>query len=283
VVAGADDELNDEFFATLGAYIQSSRVDGHPERASQLETLRGQLLELSTYGRELAARMLAGPEERPALSREELLEKMLAASTEEELAEQVAWYRGTVDYAFFQMLTERLEAADRAGQAESAGRLRDLRSTLLAVTERMDQEAQEALEKATGLLKELLNAEDAPALVRARLNEFDDAFFIVLGANLKAADAAGRPDARERLQQLGNLVLEIAQEKLPPEVRLIRRLMAAEDDDIASLLQEHEALVDENLALLIRDLAGDVEEEGAEVRLKHLAERVEEWLRGRQG
>lgn len=283
-VAEVDERLDEEFFATLNAYIHSSQADGHAERARELETLRGQLLEMSTCGRQMAARLVAGAPERPALSREELLEKMSAAGSEEELAELVVWYRGSVDYAFFQMLTERLEEAERAGRADAAGRLRDLRATLLAVTERLDQEAQQALEKATALLRELLDAEDPPALVRARLNEFDDAFFIVLGANLKAAEAAGRADVREKLQQLGSLVLEIAQERLPPEVRLIRRLMGAADDAaIAALLQENESLVDENLALLIRELAGDVEEEEAEVRLRHLAEQVEAWLRGRQG
>ncbi len=283
-VAEADESLGEEFFATLAAYIHSSRADGRPERAQELEALRGQLLELSTYGRQLAARMVAGEAERPALGREELLEKMLAAGSEEELAELVAWYRGTVDYAFFQMLTERMEEAARAGQPASAGRLRDLRATLLALTERLDREAQQALEKATALLRELLDAQDAPALVRARLNEFDDAFFIVLGANLKAAEAAGRTDVREKLQHLGSLVLEVAQEKLPPEVRLIRRLMGAPDDAaLVALLQENEPLVDENLALLIRDLAGDVEEEETELRLRRVAEQVEEYLRGRQG
>lgn len=284
VVAEVDEQIDEEFFAILAAYIGSYQQEGHSERAETLERLRGRLLELSTYGRQLAARMLANQQERPAVSREELLEKMLAAPSDEELSSLVAWYRSAVDYAFFQMLTGRIEDAEREGRGDEAGRLRVLRENLLTMTERMDQEAQAALEKGTELLRTLLESTDAEKVIRERLGEFDDAFFIVLGANLKAAEEAGRDDIRERLQQLGNLVLSIAQEKLPPEVRLIRQLLVTPDEAaVAAALQENETLVTEDLLLLIRDLANEVEDEATAARLRQLAEQAEAWLRARRG
>ena len=282
VVAELDERIDEEFFATLAAYIQSHQQDGQVARARALEELRGRLLELSTYGQGLAARMLAGDQERPPLTREELLNQMLAAVSDEELAGLVAWYRSGVDYPLFQTLTERMEAAQREGRAEEARRLSELREALLALTERLDQEAQAALESATVLLRELLEAQDPEQFVRERLNEFDDAFFIVLGANLKAAEEAKREDVRERLQQLGGLVLEVAQEKLPPEVRLIRQLLVASDETgVTTLLQQNESLVTENLLLLMRDLSNEVEDETTALHLRQLAERVEAWLRAR--
>jgi hypothetical protein len=279
-VAEVDAQLDFEFFAVLGAYIEAARQDGQEDRARALEGLRERLLELSTYGRQLAAQMLSQPADRPPLSPEELLAKILGASSEEELKGLVAWYRSAVDYRFFQLLTERMEAAEREGQAEQAGRLRELRERLLQVTDQLDQEAEAALKHATELLRQLLDAEDAEAMVRQRLGEYDDAFFIVLGANLQAAQAAGREDAHQRLQELGNLVLQVAQEKLPPPVRLIRLLLAAPDDAaVPELLQENESAVDEHLVALMRDLAGEVEEEETASRLRQLAGLVEQWLR----
>jgi hypothetical protein len=283
VVAQVDDQIDEEFFATLAAYLGSYQQDGHVERAEILEKLRARLLELSTHGRELAARMLDSQKERPTMTREELLEKMLVAPSEEELSSLVAWYRSAVDYAFYQMLTERIENAGREGRSEDAGRMRELRENLLSLTERMDREAQAALEKGTELLRLLLESPDAEKVIRERLGEFDDAFFIVLGANLKAAEEAGREDIRERLQQLGNLVLGIAQEKLPPEVRLIRQLLVTPDPAaVATVLQQNETLVTEDLLLLIRDLADEVEDDGTAARLRQLAEQAEAWLRERQ-
>jgi hypothetical protein len=194
----------------------------------------------------------------------------------------VGWYRSGVDYAFYQALTERMEAADREGRSQEAGQLRELRESLLTITQQLDEEAQEALEQATELLRALLDAPDPEPLIRERLGEFDDAFFIVLGANLQAAEQAGRDDVREQLQQLGSLVLQVAQEKLPPEVRLIRQLLAAADDAaVTGVLQENESLVTEDLLLLMRSLADEVDDESTGAQLRQLVEQVEAWLRER--
>ncbi len=278
-VAEVEQQLDFEFFATLGVLIETARQDGHEDYARKLEGLREQLLEKSSYGRKLMAQMLAQSPDRPPLAREELLDKILAASSEEELSELVTWYRSAVDYSFFQMLTERLERADQEGDAARAQQLRELRETLLDLTDRLDEQAQAALERATVLLRQLLGAEEPEALVRERLNEFDDAFFIVLGANLQAAQAAGREEAYQRLQELGNLVLQIAQERLPPEVRLVRRLLDAPDDEsVRALLEKDASLVDENLVRLMQGLADDVKDEEAAEKLRRLAEQAERWL-----
>lgn len=280
-VAEVDSRLDEEFFAVLEAYIEASRQDGEEEQARALEELRGRLFEQSTYGRRLTAQALVGSPSRPPLSRQALLEKMLAAPSTEEVGRLLVYYRSTVDYAFFRELTDRLESAEREGRVEEAGRLRTLRDTLLELSERVDQEARAALGRAADLLRELLHSPEPETFVREHLADFDDAFFIVLGANLQAAQEAGRQEVYRRLQDLGMLVLEVAQEKLPPEVRLIRNLLDAESDmEVETLLEENKAQVDEDLVLLMRDLAEDVARERAEsaARLRELADRVEAWL-----
>lgn len=277
-IEAVDEQLDFEFFATLGAYIESRRQEGHVDQAHRLEELRERLLEASSYGRQVIAQMLQGTAGPPPLSREDLLGRLLEAETDEELIELVTWYRGGVDYLFFQMLTERLEAAQAQDSPEEAQRLRDLRQTLLEVTEQIDQETRAALERASELLGQLLEVEDPERLIRAHLEEFNDAFFIVLGANLQAAE--GNEEVYQRLQQLGNLVLEIAQENLPPEVRLIRQLLFAPDDEAAlALLEEHASLVDDEIIALMRELSAESEDEIAG-RLRELAELAEDWMAG---
>jgi len=281
LVAEADSQIDFEFFASLGAYIEASRQDGREESARTLEGLRERLLESSSYGRKLAAQMVAGSPGRSPLQRDELLQKLLAARSEEELADLVTWYRSAVDYLFFQMLTDRMESAQREGKTEEAQHLKQLRSTLLELTDRLDEEARAALEQAAGLLRSLLAAAEPEALIREHLAEFNDAFFIVLGANLQATDEAEEGELHERLQRLGTLVLQVAQERLPPEVRLIRGLLTAPDDDaVQSLLQENEPLINERLVALMRELAGEIENAQTAARLKELAERVETWQHG---
>jgi hypothetical protein len=281
LVTEVDEKLDFEFFATLGAFIEANRQDDREEYVTELEGLREKLLELSTYGRKVVAQMLQGSPDHPPLSREALLDKLLAAldGEEQELADLVTWYRSAVDYQFFQMLTTRMETAEKEGALEKAERFRKLRETLLEITERIDQETKLALEEAAELLRQLLGAEDPASLIRERLDDFDDAFFIVLGANLQAAEEAGQEEVQQRLQELGNQVLEIAQERLPPEVRLIRRLLAVPDDDTArALLQENSDRVDEEFVALMHDLAGEVQEGETQDRMRHLAQLAEEQI-----
>jgi mannitol/fructose-specific phosphotransferase system IIA component (Ntr-type) len=280
LVREADEQIGFEFFAALGAYIEALYQDGRPDEAFPLQTLRERLLELSSYGRKLAARMVFGSPEHPPLGREELLERAQAASSEEELAELVTWYRSGVDYLFFQMLSERIERARREDREEEAERLEALRGRLLALTERLDEQSRQELENAAGLLRRLLAAPEPESFVRAHLQEFNEAFFIVLGANLQAADEAGDERARERLRQIGTLVLEIAQEKLPPAVRLIRRLLVAPDEaTVDTLLAENRPLVTDEWIALMRDLAREAQEEKTADRLRALADRAAAWLR----
>lgn len=279
LVEEADEQIGFEFFAALGAYIDALYQDGRPDEAFPLETLREQLFALSSYGRKLAARIAIGSPVYPPLSREELLEKILAAPTEQDLIELVTWYRSGVDYLFFQMLSERIEEARGAGRQQEAEQLEALRGRLLSLTEQLDEEARRELEKAAALLRELLAAHDAESFIRERLGEFNEAFFIVLGANLQAADEAGDERMRQRLQQIGTLVLQVAQEKLPPQVRLIRRLLAAPDAAaVEALLGENRSIVTEQLVALLRDLAQEAGEEKTANRLRELAEQTAAWL-----
>lgn len=281
LITELDAQLDFEFFATLGAYIESNRQDGREDRVQALEGLRERLLEKSTYGRKLAVQMLTGPAGPPPLGRAELLEKVLAAGSEEEETWLVGAYRSTMDYLFFQMLAERIEQAGQAGLAEEEARLQGLRGRLLQAAERLDQEARAALERASDLLRDLLNAPDAEALIRERLDEFDDAFFLVLGANMQAAQSAKNEAAYQRLRELGGQVIEIAQEKLPPPVRLVQRLLNAPDDEaVRALLRENDALVNADLVALLRELASESEGEGETeiaARLGALADMAQRW------
>lgn len=277
LVEEVDEQLTFEFFATLGAYIEASRQDGYEDGARELEGLREQLLEHSTYGRKLATQMLGKGPRHSSLNRQELLEKLLSAGSEDELTDMVAWYRSAVDYQFFAMLTERMEAEEQAGHREQAHQLRSLREKLLAITERLDEETKVALSQAAGLLRQLLDSDEPESFIRQNLPEFDDAFFIVLGANLQAAEEAGQEKAHQKLQALGQQILEIAQEQLP-EVRLLRSLLDAPDDTaVYTLLREHHALVNERLIALMQNLAEAQEEESA-AHLNRLAELTERWL-----
>jgi hypothetical protein len=138
-------------------------------------------------------------------------------------------------------LTARIEAASDAKEKK---RLSALRKEVLAIRDRMDEEARALLEERADLLRDLLVSSDPENLARRRMAELDQAFFNILTAELQEAQETGNEDAAKSLQRIWELVLRLSEETLPPLVRLLNRLMSVEDEGkIDELLEKNRPLV----------------------------------------
>ena len=116
------------------------------------------------------------------------------------------------------------------------------------------------MQQANELFKTVVQAEDPQAAVREHLDEIDEAFFAVLSANLQHAKTENRDELVQYLQQLANMIVGLLEERLPPDVRLINRLLSAPyPDGTQELLEtQREILTSEFMAALdqlITDLA----------------------------
>ncbi|MGH2627023.1 MAG: CpXC domain-containing protein, partial [Anaerolineales bacterium] len=138
-VAEHDPELDEAFFQ-----LASLALEGTPEGEARQAAL-GRLdaaLELSSTGKHLKARqdeVRAAVESLRAagegLTRQKLLALFLEAPNADRMDALASLTRPALDYSFFQILSERIDAA--AG--EEKARLTDLRTRLLDVTRRIDQ------------------------------------------------------------------------------------------------------------------------------------------------
>lgn len=222
LVKDHDAELDYEFFQILTASAQAAQADGQKEMAQALLGLRALLADLSSQGRSAIAEVDASLGIGETITREELLKRLQATQSDEEFEELVAVGRPLLDYAFFQNLTAQIESAP---DAESASQLRALRTKILDTTAKQDEEIRAGMQHANDLLKAILRAEDPQAVVRENLDEVDDTFFAVLSANIQHAEAENRQEAVKALQQLANMILDLLEERLPADVRLINRLL----------------------------------------------------------
>ena len=219
-----DAELDYEFFQVLTASAQAAYADGQAEVAQALMGLRTLLADWSSGGRAAVAEVDASLGLGEVITREDLLTRLQAAESDEEFEALIAAARPLLDYAFFQNLTAQIEAAS---EAEEADRLKALRSKILDTVARQDEAAQAAAQRAAELLKTILQAEDPQAAARQHLDEIDDMFFLVLSANIQRAEAENRPQTAQALQQVADMILNMLQEQLPPEVRLLNQLLQA--------------------------------------------------------
>ncbi len=194
-----------------------------------------------------------------ALSPESLLESLRQAKTDKEFKTLIASGKPLLTYEFFQSLTKQIEAANAAGNTAETEALQSLRARILETSAALDKEAQTALENAHTLLQSLFETEDPEKFIAENLEKFDESFLAILVANIQEAEKAGRKDVVQKLGTLYNQLMSALQAQLPPEMRLLNELIAANAADrIAQKLAENKELVTPALLELLGALRTDI-------------------------
>jgi hypothetical protein len=246
-----DQLLDYEFFQLLDLNLEMAQESRQDRALQQLVTLRTELLQWTTQGKEIADREEAIRCLGQEVTREHLLEKLVEAALSDKAAKietMVAVARPAIDYAFYQQLAGRIEAAERQGKAAEAQRLRALRQTVLKQTAEIDAQVQQAAEEATQFLRLLTGSEDPGSVLRANADRVDGIFLNVLMANMDATERAGQTEAAERLVRVREAVMELIQESQPPEIQLINELLSAEyPEGTQAILRTNHDRLDERL------------------------------------
>lgn len=277
VIAQENNALIDyEFFQLLSLNIELVEREGEDQAAQELLGLRQQLLEWSTVGQEIADRDEAIRSLGENLTREELLAKLVDAALAGQQAKvetMVTIARQGIDYVFYQQLTSRIEAAEAAGDAGQAEKLKALRETILDLTTQIDAELERARQQVEQQIQDLLDRDDPEAALRSNPSLINELFMGILNERLQAAEQSGQTEQAAKLGRIHKMVVEILQENQPPELRFISQLLAAEyPDETRDLLEENQELVGPALLELMELLGKDLEEGDREELGQHLAQ-----------
>ncbi len=260
-------ELDETFFALFNRLIESAVQSGQQQTAQAMALVQQELLEQTAYGAKVKAQMdelnaavqtlqQAGRE----LTREKLLQIFEEAPTEARLQALVSMTRNGVDYAFFQILSEQIEAAS----GEKRQKLEELRTRLADLTNQIDKAVAEQMKQADAMLESILQAPDSLQAAAQNADAFEsDVVLQVLDAKLR--EAQQKNDA-PRLQKLQQIVALLQQANTPPEMLLINELIDAADDDLlfAQKLKEHEDEMGEEFTGMIVSLMNQVEQQGSQ-------------------
>jgi len=253
----------------LALNLEVAQATGQAADVPRLLALRNKLLELSTEGQAVRSRGEAVEALRAEPSREKLLELLVQAPDDPTRELLIVFGRPMLDYLFFQSLTAQIDAASDAAERE---RLTALRTQVLEVRDRLDEQTRALYEERSALLRDLLLSDDPEPLARTRFEELDQAFLNLLTANLEEARTAGNEEAVRSLQALWELILRLTEETLPPELQFLNRLLVAEEDaEIDKLLQENRGLVTEQLVQVIEQAVASVREQGDSDTAERLA------------
>ena len=247
-------ELDYEFFLTIAAYIEAAQQDGDEETVARFTSLRDQLVQLTGF--DASTEGLAEPDVAEAV------EKLLEAE-EARLPELIAEYRPILDYGFYEELATRIDAAQANGDTAGAGRLEARRDLIRDTVEAMDRDAQELFEGAAQALREVLAADDPRAALEAQREQLGEAFMLVTSLNAQQAEQSGNHAMAERLEQIQQLAVEVVQESLTPEERMIGQLLSAEKpQDATKLLRQNAAMITGDFVKRLNEMATEMEDAG---------------------
>ncbi len=261
--------IDEQFFILFSRLLQAGLGGGQEALAKQLGEVQSQLLEETEIGRqlkesagELEAATKALQEAGPSLTREKLLDLIVAAPNEARLKAYTSLARSGMDYVFFQTLTERIEKAP----APDRKKLEALREKLLALVNDVDKQLEARYKQAQKLIDRILAEEDVAKATQANLEAFSqDAVDIVQSMHRQASE-------KNDYAQMGKLqkMIEILQAASapPPEVALIEQLLELPDDAVEKALADNEALVNdafiESLNGLVAQLGTQAEQGSAD-------------------
>ena len=256
--------FDDQFFALFSRLAQSA-ANAQPKLAEALGAVQNQLLKETELGRKLAesvGEMEAAAKELQAvgegLTREKLLDIVIAAPNEARIRAYVNLARGGMDYSFFQTLTDKIEKA--AGDEKT--KLEGVREKLLEYTNEVDRQLEARYKQAQQLIDELLKAEDIGKATQDNLQKFSQDAVDIVQQKLRQASEKNDYAMMGKLQKMVE-VLQAASAP-PPEVAFIEQLIEAPDEAaIEKMLSENSELVNDQFMEALNGLVTQVDQQGA--------------------
>ncbi|WP_322490030.1 CpXC domain-containing protein [Chloroflexus sp.] len=256
-------ELTPEFFATLDAFINATN-DAQAHMRTMLIKVREKLQ--AHVAR--AAALAAAEEVKAAIER-------LRTASDDELTAAVHELRPLIDYGFFELWTEQIEAAEAAGDTATAQMLTARRARILELVEEIDRAAQELFERGSALIDAVLSTPDPVAALRERAAEVDEGLLTVISASIAAAYHADSLELVEQLEKLATAAQDIIESRLSPEDRFINELLAQETTAEATrLLRKNVTKITPDLARRLNERAAEEEKRANQAvaeRLRQLA------------
>ena len=233
-----DAQIDERFITTLTMMAQRVMESGQQQVAQHILAIQQHVIAQSSYGEELIAKQQAQAaiieavsEEIEALDdkagREDFFQMALRyADDDDRLQALVGLVRPMFDYEFFQLVTPRIGEAP----ADQREQIETMRDKLLELTAAIDQQQQAAMQQAASFLQTVINHQQAEQLLAANMHLVDDLFMQVLQMNIQEADKRKDIQTAARLKEVQQMVYNLLQSQMTPELRFINDLLDVEDE-----------------------------------------------------
>lgn len=257
--------LDEAFFTLFNRLVEAAIASNQQQTAQMMSAIQDELLEGSEYGRKLKAQfseLEAAVQSLQALggglTRETLLDVLIAAPNPQRVQALVSLTRNGLDYSFFQIMTEKINQSS----GEERTKLEELRNQILDYTNQLDKAAESQMKQADAFIEQILAAPDVAQATAQNIDQFNNEVVAqVLEAKLR--EASQKKDAA-RVEKIQQIVMVLQQASTPPELALINELIEAAGDELSlqAALKDNEAELTEELPGMIASLMQQVETQG---------------------
>jgi len=271
IIKQEEDQFDLGFFSIFSSILQSVLDQGDEASKNELVELQQQLYENTKVGKELkqlsretenALKSLqeAGKE---GLTREKLLEVILNAKTDTEISTIVGLTHSGMDYIFFQLLSEKIEAASND---EEKHKLLDLREKLLKQIEEINNQIKTEMNKSKDNLEKILQAENIEEEVTKNPEVIND--FFIQNIQNEIAYARQKGDS-ERLNKLDQLMGVIEKYSAPlRQIKLLETMLEIEDETaLDKLIEERQDELTDDFISLLNNIIAEYEKSAKDVNL----------------
>jgi hypothetical protein len=236
-------------------------ASGQEPIAKQLVDLQKQLLEETEFGRglkesvgEMEAAQKSLQEAGQGLTREKLLELIVASPNEARIRAYVSMARGGLDYQFFQLLTEKIDKAS----GDEKSKLEALREKLLEFTNEVDKQLEARYKQAQEFVESLLTQDDVVKAVQQNLDGFTQDAVDIVNQMLRQASEKNDYTRMGKLQKMVEVLREVS---TPPEVAFVEQLLETPDQPaLEKMLQDNQALVNDQFMEALIGLVAQVDQ-----------------------
>jgi len=267
--------IDDQFFALFSRLAQSA-ANAQPKLGEALAAVQDQLLKETEFGRglaesvgemEAAAKVLQ--EAGQGLTREKLLDLVIAAPSDARIRAYVSLARGGMDYSFFQTLTDKIEKAS----GEEKTKLESVREKLLEYTNEVDRQIEARYKQAQQFIETLLKQEDIAKATQDNLQNFTQDAVDIAQQMLRQASEKNDYAMMGKLQKM----IEVLQQaSASPEMSFIEQLLEAPNAAaVEKMLNDNAAMVNDQFLEALNGLVAQVEQQGGNnPEAKALAEKL---------
>ena len=253
--------FDEQFFALFSRLAQSTMANGQEPVGRQLAEVQKQLLEETEFGRglkesvgELETAQKSLQEAGQSLTREKLLELVIASPNDARLRAYVSLARSGMDYQFFQLLTDKISNAS----SDEKSKLESMREKLLDFTNEMDKQIEARYKQAQDFIESLLAQEDIVKAVQENLEGFTQDTVDLVNQLLRQASEKNDYARMGKLQKMMEVLRAVS---TPPEVAFVEQLLDAPDQaSLENMLEANQNLVNDQFMEALIGLVAQVDQ-----------------------